>query len=170
MRIRIEENSVAEEDEPIRLDRLKCTRRILLTKDGYQHVVLANRHRSLHLLCEGQLILNPSANLVIQLDGMRYMNLKRSTLRVLLSLYRGTRPSQTLRCDTQATLQLRDALMVFDGKQLGLSDREIAIALYGKQRVEEEWASRCGPLRARVRRLVRKGQQLVNGGYLQLMR
>ena len=75
-----------------------------------------------------------------------------------------------MRCDTQATLQLRDALMVFDGKQLGLSDREIAIALYGRQRVAEEWASRSGPLRARVRRLIRKGQQLVNGGYLQLMR
>ena len=81
----------------------------------------------------------------------------------------GCLTSQSLQCDAPTTQHLRDTLVVFDGKQLGMSDREIAIALYGKQRVEEEWASRSEPLRARVRRLVRKGEQLVNGGYLQLM-
>lgn len=170
LRVRVEENTVTEEDEPIRLDRLNCIRRILVTADGHQHVVLMDRRRAVQLLCEGRLVLRPNTNLVIQFESMRYINLKRGTLRVFLSLYRDSRPGRTLRHDAPSALNLRDTLMVFDGKQHGLSDREIAIVLYGKTRVAEEWPSRSGPLRARVRRLIANGEKLVNGDYRRLLR
>ena len=170
LRIRVEENGVAEEDAPIRFDRLKCIRRILMTADGDQHVVLIDRRRSLQLLCEGPLVLRPDVNLVVMLDSMRYLNLKRCTLRTFLSLFRDSRPGRTLQRDAPAALNLRNALMVHDGRQSGMSYREIAVALFGESRVATEWKSRSGPLRARVRLLVANGEKLVSGGHLRLLR
>ena len=135
-----------------------------------QHVVLIDRRRAIQLLCQGPLVLQPEVNLIVMLDSMRYMNLNRATLRAFLSLFRDSRPGRTFRRDTPSALNLRDTLMTYDGKQSGLSNREIVIALYGKDRVADEWASRSGPLRARVRRLVANGEKLVNGGYLRLLR
>lgn len=170
LRVQVEENSVPEADEPIRINRLKCVCRILVTADGQQHVVLLDRRRAIQLLCEGPLAVRPNVNLVVMLESMRYMNLKRATLRVFLSIYKDSRPGRTLRRDAPSAINLRDTLMAIDGKRLGMSDREIAIALHGEDRVRAEWRSRSGPLRARVRRLVRNGEKLMDGGYLRLLR
>ena len=48
-----------------------------------------------------------------------------------------------------------------------MSERLIAVGLYGEARVEEEWR-RNGWMRARVRYRLKKSLELMNGGYCEM--
>ena len=50
--------------------------------------------------------------------------------------------------------------------ELGMSRREIATVLYGKEAVESEWADDRGSMRDAVKYLVSKAEGLRDGGYL----
>lgn len=71
------------------------------------------------------------------------------------------------RPDRIALLHMR-SLQTLDGLAAGATQREIAQALFGAAVVAERWHD-LGELRAQVRRLVRRGQALVNGGYRRLL-
>jgi len=65
---------------------------------------------------------------------------------------------------TKRTHVLRDGLIALDSLKLGMSRREIAIILYGHDKIEAEWSS--GHLKDSVKYLVRKAEALRDGGYL----
>lgn len=71
------------------------------------------------------------------------------------------RPSTT-------ALQELHTLQALDGTLAGASLRSVARSLYGQKAVDREWHA-DSPLRARVRRLVRRGRGLMHGGYRQLV-
>ena len=58
-----------------------------------------------------------------------------------------------------------ELLAVLDARLAGHSLRQIAAALYGEARVNEEWCQN-GWMRARVRRRVKIALALIQGGYL----
>lgn len=68
----------------------------------------------------------------------------------------------------------RDALVrmrtftAYDGHRAGASQRDIAVALFGSDAVRRGWSAES-ELRARVRYLVARGRQLVEGGYRALL-
>jgi hypothetical protein len=66
-----------------------------------------------------------------------------------------------------ALLHLR-ALQALDGTLAGASQREVAQALFGLSTVAGRW-SEDSDLRAQVRRLIRRGQALMRGGYRHLL-
>lgn len=111
-------------------------------------------------------------------EGMPYVHAVRATanagqngralaaeLEILDDLARGAlaspRPSPT------ALLELR-TLQALDGTLAGASLRTIASVLFGASTVACEWHA-DGPLRARVRRLVRRGRGLMQGDYRKLV-
>jgi hypothetical protein len=55
-------------------------------------------------------------------------------------------------------------LQALDGTLAGASQRTVADVLFGPDAVAEDWHA-DGDLRARVRRLVQRGQKLMRGGY-----
>lgn len=57
--------------------------------------------------------------------------------------------------------------MVLDGHLAGKSDRELAVDLYGCERVAAEW-SEDSWMRSAVRRRVRKARMIMNRGYRDL--
>jgi hypothetical protein len=59
-------------------------------------------------------------------------------------------------------------LQALDGRLCGASHRQIAEIVWGCEIVAKDWHA-DGDLRARVRRLVRRGQALANGGYRDLL-
>ncbi len=61
-------------------------------------------------------------------------------------------------------------LRVHDALSAGASHREIAIALYGAERVGSGWQGGAESLRLRVRRLASDARALAAGGYRVLMR
>jgi hypothetical protein len=73
----------------------------------------------------------------------------------------GSRPTRT-------ALQHMHTLQALDGRLCGASYRQIAEVVWGHSTVARDWHA-DGDLRARVRRLVRRGQALTDGGYRALL-
>ena len=59
-------------------------------------------------------------------------------------------------------------LQALDGTLAGASQRGVAEVLFGNAAVTERWHD-DGDLRAQVRRMVRRGQTLMDGGYRRLL-
>lgn len=69
---------------------------------------------------------------------------------------------------TRTALGHMHALQALDGVLAGASQREVAEALFGGAALTDRWHT-DGDLRARVRRLIRAGKTLMNGGYRRLL-
>jgi hypothetical protein len=65
--------------------------------------------------------------------------------------------------------RLSHALVALDETLAGKTYREIAITIYGEKRVAEDWQGSSYYLKDRMRRLVAKGTELMNGGYRDLL-
>jgi hypothetical protein len=76
---------------------------------------------------------------------------------------RGTPPPWTAQ-----TKRFRDALIAFDCRRAGATPRQNAVVIYGPERIEGEWPG--NGLRQRVRRDVKRGEALCDGGYRSLLR
>lgn len=86
-------------------------------------------------------------------------------------------------CDMLATHSLRPALYpperraarlmtlvkALDGSLLNMSQRDIAIRLFGAARVAKEWSDPGNHLRDQVRRAIRSGRKMMAGGYRRLL-
>ncbi|MER9133143.1 DUF2285 domain-containing protein [Mesorhizobium sp. M0768] len=142
-----------------------CRISILVTGDGHQHVLVEDNGRSLQLAASGVSLLEPvrltssvfwpPEELKQRLNGMECLNGLRSTGR-LKSGFFPTEPRRT---------RLRRVLRALDGSIAGAPHREIGLALFGRARVEQDWADPGDHLRDSVRRAVRRGRWLMNGGY-----
>jgi len=113
-------------------------------------------------------------------DGMAYVHVIRacasaSTLQRMLTTRQAQRaatgeaaPAASARSrPTPAALLELHTLQALDATLAGASLRETAAGLFGADRVAESWYA-DGGLRSRVRRLVRRGQTLMHGGYRRL--
>ena len=60
-------------------------------------------------------------------------------------------------------------LQALDGEAAGESQRDIASVIFGESDVWRRWTTNS-ELRAQLRYLLRRGHQLVDGGYLDLLR
>jgi len=67
---------------------------------------------------------------------------------------------------TKRTQILRDGLIALDCLELGMSRRDIAAVLYGKEAAEAEWSDEFGAMRDSVKYIVKKAEGLRDGGYL----
>lgn len=66
--------------------------------------------------------------------------------------------------------RLIDLLRVQDALTAGASQRDIALSLFGVERISSDWRAVSDSLRSRVRRLVRDARQMARGGYRDLLR
>ena len=83
--------------------------------------------------------------------------------------HRGTRVPPDTRMTRQQRGRLRLMLQAYDGRGRGASYRDIAIAVFGTERVAADpW--KTSALRDRVIGLVEGGSTLISGGYLRLFR
>ncbi|WP_298018181.1 DUF2285 domain-containing protein [uncultured Castellaniella sp.] len=87
-----------------------------------------------------------------------------------LALTNGAAPIAVVRPrPTLSALQELHTLQALDATLAGASLRDIAEGLFGPKVVARDWHA-DGALRARVRRLVRRGDTLMRGGYHSLIR
>lgn len=76
-------------------------------------------------------------------------------------------PARSSRPNRQVLSHAR-SLQALDGEAGGASQREIAEVLFGEREVWERWGTNS-ELRAQLRYLLRRGHQLVDGGYRRLL-
>lgn len=157
-----------DEDDAVVLRRLRCRKSVLVTPDGLQHVVLTRGDRAVQLLCKGRSVFEHRVVLTFQVEGLRGLDSGISALTRLRTIFSDS-ASPAKKGPSSQALRLRDNLMALDGWLAGRSYRQIAIELYGAERVEQEWRDPANFLKDRTRRCVRRGRDLMEGKYLRLL-
>jgi hypothetical protein len=143
---------------------------VLIDTLGRQHVILRSGADYLQLTIDGNgaAVIAPVAFSVL----VRQRPEIAAAARHLAALQGLLSASPTLPAPavpwTANTLRLRDGLIAFDGHRAGASRREIAMVIYGRQRIEADWPRKG--LKDRLRRDVERGIALCDGGYRNLLR
>ena len=142
---------------------------VVRTPDGTRHVLIEDSGRTLQLAVVGADISHPVAitatiparaqALTAHLRMARCLNEFLSTGRLPTSLS----PIHRRR-------RLRIVLQALDACLAGASHREISCAVFGETRTNADWSDPSDHLRDATRRAVRRGRQLMNGGYKDLLR
>ncbi|MCT7378245.1 DUF2285 domain-containing protein [Chelativorans sp. EGI FJ00035] len=151
--------------DAIDLGRLPCDAAVVLEPEGRQHVLLHEDERHLQLsLTQGNL-LRPARLLT---DAVAPPDRARHHLKALGCLNdlhtRGRLSARYFPVEPRHA-RLRFVLRALDGALAGASHRDIAVALFGHARVRADWSDPGDHLRDRVRRAIKRGYALMNGGY-----
>jgi hypothetical protein len=139
---------------------------VLLRGGQVQHLLFRDGCHSLQLAVEGGSLLSP-VRLVPRSDADPcQLQLQRCFVdfRISSRLLPSHFPREYL------SGRLKRVLRALDGSLAGASHRQIAIMLFGGERVEAEWCATGRPLRDKVRRTIHRGQTLMRGGYRSLLR
>jgi hypothetical protein len=129
--------------------------------DGWHHIRLDVDGDS--LCSDGPLLLQFS------LQGLRGAEAKLLTLNRFLFLCRHRRfPRSLFPPDRQVERGIM-LLRVSDALSADASYREIAVMLFGKERVASEWNGPSDSLRSQVRRLIADAREMASGGYNSLL-
>ncbi|MES2255541.1 MAG: DUF2285 domain-containing protein [Pseudomonadota bacterium] len=136
---------------------------LLETRDGMQHVLFRQGSRNLQLVVTGMSIRRP-----VTLTADVFSSALKPQIRSLSCFHDLLRTGDLL--DRYFLADARGArfmliLQALDGWCAGASQREIAIALYGADRVKSLWNDPRSHMRDRVRRIIRRARFLLNGGY-----
>lgn len=137
---------------------------------GGEHVLL--RRGGMHLrvdVAAGTILDGPVTPrvLLLGIDGLAPPVL---TLRRLAGLSRQGVLPLALRPRSRRTARWVRMIQALDGLRAGASQRDLAVALFGADRVAAEWRGLSDHLRLKVRRLVREARRLAGGGYRALLR
>ncbi len=137
---------------------------------GHEHAVLSDGRHHLRIDVDGG-SLGEGGPVVLHyhIRGLASAEPKLLTLRRLIDLCRNRRfAAHLFPADPRIDRWLL-ALRVGDALRAGASHREIAIELYGADRVGRGWQGNAESLRLRVRRLARDARSMTAGGYRALM-
>jgi len=149
---------------------LQCRVTMQAGRDGEQHILFAEEGRFLQLEVHG-------------LEGLENVRL---TTEIVLSFRQAAARVQALRRfsdmiahghlraflyppDKRAS-RLARLLQVLDGCNARASHRDIALAIFGEERVSADWRDPGAHLRDHVRRAFRSGRALMMSGYRQLLK
>ena len=150
------------------LAEVPCRTALLLTPDGRQHAWFMEAGHALQLSVTGASLLQPVRLLTDAVLPPQHIRARLLALECLTSINgRGRFPNH--RRGESHGQRLRVVLQALDGWLAGAPYREIAIALFGEARVEADWGDPRDHLRDQVRRAVRRGRQLMQGGYRKLL-
>ena len=133
----------------------------LLFKDSGQFLQLfvqgADPAKPVHLLTEA---LQSPSMLKHQLYVLEYLNVLFASGTLRRRQISARPPSQ----------RLCISLRVLDGRLVGASYREIAVALFGPDRVNKDWNGPGDHIKNRIRRAAQRGAILMQGGYRALLK
>lgn len=157
--------------DSLHIDRIASWLAIAVDTAGREHVVLSDGWHHIRLdVEEGRLTGQEAVLLRYRLHGLASAETRLLPLRRLLDLCRHRRFARTLFPRDPRIARGLEMLRVHDALSSGASQREIGEALFGAERVREDWSNGSDSLRSRVRRLVREARDMARGGYRQLMR
>ena len=133
--------------------------------DGTEHVVLSDGVCRIALDVRKGTLFDGPVSLGIDLINSNQSKRQLTQLHRLLAAVAD--PSGKIpACHTiPANRKIVAALRVADGLATGASHRELAIALYGTERVAADWLGISDALRSQVRRLVKSAQYFNGGGW-----
>lgn len=140
--------------------------------DGREHAVLSDGYRRIRIdIDDGSLVAGAPVVLRYSLIGEvgRATDTRLMPLRRLAGFLRTGRFIPALFPAERRVERLIEVLRVADALDAGASQRDIAAALYGSDRISSDWRTASDSLRSRVRRLVREARRMAAGAYRGLL-
>lgn len=134
-----------------------------------QHLLIGESGRAVQLFCPERPRISVDAVVRPEIHGCQALEPKFAALKSLAELRRCARPMKRLRLPGYVRM-LPQILGALDGYLACASQRDIAARIFGPSTVEQEWRTDSDYLRARVRRLICKGQELMTSGYRRLLK
>jgi hypothetical protein len=141
---------------------------ILVDTAGRQHVVLRSGSTHMQMIVSGCGAAIDPVELGLSICHRGEISAAAKELAALEGVLSGQQLPNTAPPWTAQTKRFRDALIGLDCRRAGATLRETAVVIYGRERIEREWPG--NGLRQRVRRDVKRGEALCDGGYRSLLR
>ncbi|WP_426414018.1 DUF2285 domain-containing protein [Bradyrhizobium ganzhouense] len=151
-----------------RLADFNADRQAVIGVDGIPRVLMKGRGLHVPLEIHGLRVLTAPFTPVFELHDLADLSAQTELLKRLQRLTEPNcraRPNPPFASDER----LRHTLVALDESLKGKTYRQIAIIIFGEQRVAEEWQGASQFLKDRTRRLVAKGTELMKGGYRDLL-
>lgn len=132
--------------------------------------MLGTGHRSIRLsVASGTLLAGP-VKLSYRLAGCYALEHRLLALRRLARLLARRRMPAGLFPANAKARRRADILRALDALAITPSHRTVAEAVFGEPLVRRDWSGGSDYLRTRTHRLIHEARQLVDGGYLELVR
>lgn len=160
-----------ERDDPCGFDlaSVGCFSAVLRGEDPLEHVLLSDGLRRLRLDVRGGTVTRGPVCLRFAFEGLRKIDPPLLTLQRLVSVARrGTLPLGLFAKERRAVRWIA-ALRADDMARAGGTQRDIAEALVGTARLQQDWGGTSDYLRSQVRRLLRFGKRMRSGGWRALL-
>ncbi len=155
----------------VRIDRLAPWLAIAVDAQAREHALLSDGWHHIRFDVEqGRLAGEQAVLLHYRLQNVASAEARLLPLRRFLHLYRHHRFGRSLYPPDPRIDRWIEMLRAHDALLAGASQREIAAALYGADRIARDWGEASDSLRSRIRRLVRDAHAMARGGYLTLIR
>ena len=160
---------VGEDPDGFDLAKVGCFSAVLRGKDPLEHVVLTDGLHRLRLDVRGGTLTSLPVRLRFGFEGLRSIDAPLLTLRRLVAFdRRGAMPLGLYGRDRRVGRWI-SALRADDAQRSGASQRDVAQLLFGAGRVREDWPGPSDYLRSQVRRLLRFGERMREGGWRNLL-
>jgi len=146
-----------------------CRVKHLVDLDKTEHLLVQGEGCAFQVLCTGQSLRSEHpVKMSFELSGPWGLEEQFRQIKATRQAYR---PCDLSKPEwTQRTLLLRDGLIALDVIEAGLTLRDAAELIYGKPRVEAEWASTNRSMKDRIRFRLQKAEKLRDGGYQDFLR
>lgn len=151
-----------------RADALPKPTSIHVDAAGRQHVVIKSGSRRMTLTIGGAAVAVAPARLTFEMTSLAGLFAGQRNVALLQELLED--PADSLSAWTATGLEKRDALIALDAHCYGASHREVAVMIFGLDKVEAEWVADGCDLKDYVRRCRSRGVRLMQGGYRRLLR
>jgi hypothetical protein len=168
VRLKASRPRVGQDAKVCRLADFKADRRAIIGVDGISRVLIKGGGLQVPIEIHGLSVLTAPFTPVFELHDLTDLAAQTELLK---RLQRFTEPARKApqKSPFASDERLHHALIALDGSLNGQTYRQIAISIFGEQKVAEEWLGASQYLKDRTRRLVAKGTELMNGGYRDLL-
>jgi hypothetical protein len=144
--------------------------RTVLTANGDQHLLFQDSGQSFQVFVQGAELTEPVHLLTEALQSPKVRKYQLQVIERFNALIEGGNFRRTRNSPNSRSQRLCTALRVLDGRLAGASYRDIAVALFGNNRVNEDWNAPGDHLKNRIRRAAHRGAALIQGGYRALLK
>jgi len=153
---------------PRRLADFQGDRRAIIGADGLPLVLIKGRGTHVPVAIQGLSVLTSAFKPIFELHDLDEVSAQTELLK-RLQRFTEASPKAIQKPPFATDEKLHQALIALDESLAGKSYRQIAITIFGEQRVAEEWYGPSQYLKDRIRRLVARGTELMKGGYRDLL-
>ncbi len=135
------------------------------SSDGKQHLLLSKEKQSLQLVFDVEVDLHEDVYFEIRASAPGILTQQIDAISCLDSLLKQGRFKPSY-CMVPARFHLTpDILYALDLARFGLSQREIAIRIFGEEAVRDGWDNISHHVQSRTYRLLKKGRNFVTKGH-----